>query len=517
MSGFAFPPPASGTQGPAVEVDYPRPAPGGGFIFPPPRVTDSGEDLEVAKLIGQQLAQWGDLAEWSAETTRNQGEVIDTYGDALATKVGPEAVPTIAPLSQAINRRADPTFQLSDFMVPLMSGSTDAAGHNHVHTVTTSASGLRQAASTKGTIYYAFITPLINRAYEQLNFMVSAVSATPCRMDVAVSVLDPASKVLTRQVLVVDAAAGLTFNEAVVTVTFPRWVATQGSYVCIQWLQHGTGEARRLLGLDEPPRPLTDMVFPPKISAVNQTPGLTAIPATIDGSSSTAMNFPGIWFIPYAEMSEAISVVLRMFQDPFTSDTNRWITRPWVGLTDAQVRVQSTGWAGVPTTLFIATGTRAAVYDTPLSTDRVQVSGRALADSSAVGPGAFSFLAVRTTNNMTAGVGVFYSVDTIQIRTWVTSHADNIHTASTVRASAAFAFGDSREFTAVWEYGVLTVVDELGTPIISWADTVTLPEPRYRFLGIGFQRITGASSPRLDHWVARDLPVEDEDDEEEEV
>lgn len=441
---------------------------------------------------------------------QNLGTVVDSYGDALKEKVGPEAVPTIAPLSQAINRRADPTFQLSDFMSPPMSG-TDSRGD----TVTVNPGALKAAANVKGRRYFSFITPLINRAYEQLNFMVSGVSGTPCRMDVAVYVLDGATKSLTRQVLVEDAAAGLTFNESVVTVTFPRWVATQGSYVCISWLQHGTGEVRSLLGLDEAQRPLWDGVFPPKISARSDSTAHTTLPATVDGSSASAVNFAGYWFNPYAELSEAISVILRYFQDPFTSDSNQWIARPWVGLTDNQIRVSVFGWAGIPQTAFITAGTRAAVYDTPLSTDWVTVAALALADSAAVGPGAFSFLAVRTTNNMTTGVGVFYSVDTIQIRTWNVGHADQIHASSTVRATTSWTLGTSSTFSATWEDGVLTVRDENEATLISWSDTVTSAEARYRFTGIGFERTGGASSPRLDHWVARDLPAPDDEEESE--
>lgn len=102
-------------------------------------------------------------------------------------------------------------------------------------------------------VHYAFITPLINRAYEQLNFMVSAVSGTPQQMDVAVYTLDPATKALTRQVYEPNVGAGLPFNESVVTVTFPRWVAEQGSYVCIACTSRARGKRDNCWGWRNPP------------------------------------------------------------------------------------------------------------------------------------------------------------------------------------------------------------------------------------------------------------------------
>lgn len=499
-----FPPPSSGGGAAGVEPAYPSAPERPGFVFPPPRQS-SGSVRDAGRYVGEKLRDVTDTADWAAETSRNQGEVIDSYGEALSTKVGPEAVPTIAPLSQTINRRADPTFQLSDFMAPKMYG-TDSRGD----TVTVSPSGLSAGASTSGVVYYAFITPLINRAYEQLNFMVSEVSGTPRQMDVGVYTLDPVTKQLTRQVYEPNVGAGLPFTESVVTVTFDRWVAEQGSYVCIAWYQSGTGEARQLLGLEESKRPLTNMVFPPKISA-RSTVGTGGLDSVIDGGSASRVNFSGYWFTPYAELSEAISVILRFFQDPFTADTNQNIARPWVTLTSNLIRISNEGWAGVPNYLVIQLGAYCAVYDTPMSTDRVQISARALERNYETT--AFSFIALRTTNNMNAGVGVFYNATTIQIRTWSGTDAEGIRSSATVRASASWTLGTSREFTAQWLDGVITVYDELGTAIISWADTVTLPEPRYRFTGIGFERISGASSPRLDHWVARDLPDDEEEEE----
>lgn len=454
---------------------------------------------------------------WLGEERANTGQVISDYGDALKDKVSSWAVPTVSPLSQTINRRADPTFQLSDLMVPrptiTLSGRTNrAGGDSHDHDLgsfatATNSWSIPRGADVKGRTYLAFLTPAINRAYEQLNFMVSEVT-DPCQMDVAVYVVDDEDRTLVRQVLVEDAASSLGFGEAVVAVTFDQWVATQGSYIAVVWLQHGTGNTRQILGLDDTPRPLSNAIFPRKISAIHPSTGMTSLPTTLSGD--TQVDFESLWFTPYAELSENVGVELRSFQDPFTRNSTGYITRPWVGLTDQLVSVNNDGWAGVPTSLVINYGARAAIYETPLSTDRVQVSAHVLAGT---GDGtAYSFVALRTTNNMGIGVGVFYNAHTIQIRSWDTGSAEQVYDLSTVRASTSWTLGSAREFTVTWEAGEVAVYDESNTAILSWTDTITQPVSRYRFVGMGFQRLSGTSSPRLDHWGARDLPPAEEEE-----
>ena len=444
---------------------------------------------------------------WLGDERANTGQVISDYGDALKDKVSSWAVPTVSPLSQTINRRADPTFQLSDMLAPIMTG-TDSRGA----TVSTLPSQLQRGAGTKGRAYYSFITPAINRAYSQLNFMVSEVASPACRMDVALYVVNDEDRTLVRQVLVEDAASSLGFAESVVTVTFDQWVATQGSYIAVVWLQHGAGNTRQILGLDDTPRPLSNAMFPRKISAIHPSTGMTSLAATLDGD--TQVDFESFWFTPYAELSENVGVELRYFQDPFTSDTTQYITRPWIGLTSQKIHVSANGWAGVPSMLVIGFGARAAIYETPLSTNRVQVSARVLGGFSESGDGtAYSFVALRTTNNMGIGVGVFYNAHTIQIRSWATGSAKLIYDLSTVRASTPWTLGSAREFTVTWEDGEVAVYNENNAAILSWTDTVTQPVARYRFTGMGFQRLTGTSSPRLDHWGARDLPPVEEEEE----
>lgn len=495
------------------EVEYASAAPpAGGFILPPPRRSRDAV-REVTRRVGEELARVREVADVTAVDLSNMGVVVANYGDQLETKVEPWAVPTVAPLSSTINRRADPSFQLSDFSVPQF--RAEYSDRDDVSTKTRYIEpgdvtwSLPTGGMTKGRIYFTFITPAINRVYERLNFMAAAVSS-PCRMDVGIYVVDEATSQLVRQVDVPDAGAGIGTGESVVSVTFEPWVATQGSYIAVVWVQSGTGNARGVYGLNEVPRPLPTAYFPRKISAMSGATTYTGLPATFDGTDATVVDF-SLLFTPYVELSENIGIELKAYHDAFTSSSNRYATRPWVGLTDAKVRIQSAGWAGVPTTLVISYGTRAALYESPLSTDRVEVVARALVDS-AVGPGAWSFLAVRTTNNMRVGVGVFYSVDTVQIRSWSVGSAEDIHTGSVVRASSSWVIGESATFSAVWDAGELVVYDDLGVAVLSWVDTVTVAEPRYRFVGIGFERISGASSPRLDDWVARDL-ADDEDEE----
>jgi hypothetical protein len=428
----------------------------------------------------------------------NQGAVLVDYGEALERKVEPWAVPTVAPLSSTINRRADPTFQLSDFMVPLVRGTSDAAGHNHQHTTTSSAYQLNRGAGTKNRLYVAFITPAINRAYEQLNFMVSEVT-TPCQLDVAVYVVAE-DRSMSRQVLAVNAGAGLALTEALVTVTFPRWVATQGSYVAVAWLQHGSGNPRMILGLDDTPRPLTNVVFPRKISAIHTSTTVASLPASIDGT--TQLDFTGYWFTPYAELSEDIGSEIRSFHDGF--DKTGFLPRPWVAMTPDWPVYAQNGTAGVHGFNAFLNGPRIALYDQPLATDRVSIRAYAKANSSS----SFSFVAVRTTNNMGTGVGVFYSGTTIQIRSWTGLDPNSLYSSSTVRVSAPFSLSSDRAFSAEWIDGVLTVYDAGGTQLLTWTDTVTQEVAAHRFVGIGTQAASNYAGPLLDAWYARDVPAE---------
>lgn len=429
---------------------------------------------------------------------QNQGRVLMDYGEALERKVEPWAVPTVAPLSATINRRADPTFQLSDFMVPLMRGTSDAAGHNHQHTTTTAAFQLNRGAGTIGRTYLAFITPAINRAYTQLNFMVSEVANPPARMDVAIYVVGE-DRTLTRQVLAVDAGAGIGLGEAVVSVPFPTWVATQGSYIAVTWLQHGAGNPRSILGLDDTPRPLTNLVFPRKISAIHPTTGMTSLPASIAGTSQVDFGF---WFTPYAELSEDIGVELRAFSDGFNQAG--YLQRPWVIMTNERARAQD-GHVGTRLDWLAPLGRYVAMYDTPLSTGDVEV--RAQVRRHAPSATAWSFVAVRASNNLLRGVGVFFNYTRVEIRSWTATGSGQIEQQATTRAGRDYAVSDGEYLTVAHQGGVVRVLAGDGQQLLEWTDTATPEGPAHRFLGIGFS-LTGAGnvSPRLNSWHARDLP-----------
>ncbi|MCT1710701.1 hypothetical protein M3B38_01685 [Dietzia cinnamea] len=506
MSGFEFPPPQKAQQAAGGEVEYPDAPVGGRFIFPPPRVTDTSDAEETLRLFGHQLSAWGDLTQWAAETSRNQGQVLADYGEALERKVEPWAVPTIAPLSATINRRADPTFQLSDFMVPLVRGTSDNAGHNHQHTTTSAAYRLNRGMATKNRLYCAFITPAINRAYEKLHFMVSEVTS-PCRMDVGIYVVTE-DRVLARQVAALDVGVGLSLGETLVTVDFPRWVATQGSYVAITWLQHGTGNTRSILGLDDTPRPLTNLVFPRKISAIHTSTSVPSLPVSIDGT--TALDFEGYWFTPYAELSEDIGIELRSFTEAWPK-LGGPIGRPWVPLTEYGI-----GSDGGHTAAF-GSGLRVSMYDTPLSTDRVRVRSSIYKDSSP-DPGRRSTLIVRGTNNLTSGLGLSaISKTRYELIQWagraVDSDVDWNDRTVLATIPRAPRQGDRLEIDFLDGVATVRIND---TPVVDGLPVSGMVGPAYRYLGIQNRRqafILADYSPWFGPWSARDLPAEAGDDE----
>lgn len=497
------PPEPTGRVDDWEKVDYPRGTPGPGWVIPPPqRIGDPMR--EVTRRVGEELARVRESADGAVEGVANLGTVVADYGDVLDRKVEPWAVPTVAPLSQAINRRADATFQLSDFMVPRLR-SQDGSEWRDV------SASVALGWNQKNRVYLAFITPAINRAYERLHFMVGEVS-DPCAMDVAVYVTDE-YRVLRRQVHEVNVAVSTA--RSVVTVTFDEWVATQGSYVAIGFVQYGSGNARSLLGLNDTERPLDfNLVFPPRIGAYFLTSS-SVLPQTIDGGSD--LTFDSDWFVPYAELGEALGEVLVSHHDAFS--TTGWLSRPWVTLTD-QGAYAGEGSVGVIRNIVtgFSAGPRAVVYDTPLATEfnEVEVVVGHVPSSTPYS----TWATVRSNNNLSSGLALWMSPgQPYQLRRWTTGDVHNARDSSVVVGQAASATPQWWDVARIrYDHGQVTV----------WVNDVEViseyvggfEEQRFRFLGLGFDKHTNGNvyGIRLEDWSARDIPAgEGEDDVEDDI
>lgn len=455
------------------------------------------------------------IEDWATKDLHNVGAVIEDYGTAIEelgkNRVMPWAVPTVAPLSQSINRRADPTFQLSDLMSPLMRGRSDAAGHNHQHDTTSEPYQMQRGMNTKGRIYYAFITPAVTRAYTQLNFMVSDV-VDPCRMDIAVYVVD-SERNLERQVHQTDVLASLGIGEAVVTANFPTFVAEQGSYLAIAFLQHGTGNSRYILGLDDTPRPLTGAVFPPKISATNQQTGRTSLPDTIDGNLVQQVDFAGYWFTPYAELSEDVGIDYKMFTE--TWGHGAFAPRPWVTLGPRGIYSHTDRFAGAWT----AFGYHVSMYDTPLATDYVRV--RTSIAGVSTNNDRRSTIVFRGTNDLRSGVGLSaIGPDSgngrYELISWSNRDAGSNWDNRTVLATINVTPVQGHVIEVDYLDGVVDVRIN-NTQLIAGLAVGGPVGAAGRFVGIQAERtgnvITAYPSPRFGAWSARDLPQSSGEDE----
>ena len=470
------------------------------------------------------------IEDWATKDLHNLGTVIEDYGSTLEelgqNRVVPWAVPTVAPLSQSINRRADPTFQLSDLMSPTanvaLSGRTERGGsdpHSHAlgsNASTTTTWSMPAGCNVKGRIYYAFITPAVTRAYTQLNFMVSAVT-DPCRMDIAVYLVDQ-DRGLTRQVHQTDALASLGIGESVVAVNFETFVAEQGSYLAVAFLQHGTGNSRYILGLDDTPRPLLGSIFPPKISATNQVTGRTSLPDTIDGNLVQQVDFAGYWFTPYAELSEDVGIDYKMFTENWP-DIGGQIGRPWVALTSRGIG----SYGGY--TAAGGSGVRVSMYDQPLSTDRVRIRTSV---HRVYGSSEPSTIIVRAASDMRSGLGLQviphhdgHSVGRYELISWSGQNPNRdwltgvtvLHTVN-VRPAAG------HQLEIDYLDGLVTVRIN-GTEVVTDRSVSGQSGAARRFVGLQLERTTvflsGFPSPQLGPWSARDLPEDSgggDDDEE---
>ena len=454
----------------------------------------------AAQIVNQQ--QLADVENRVGEQVNNVGEVLLDYGDALNTKVESWAVPTVAPLSQTINRRADASFQMQGFLHPLFSATykDDDGTSTSTRTIQTDDVNWQfpPTGTTKGRTYLTFLTPAINRVYERLNFMVTSVSS-PCRMDVRIFTVDKDTLQLTMQVDLPNVSIPL--SEAVASIEFDPWVATQGSYVCVAILQSGTGDTRSIFGLRELVRPLSNAIFPRKIGALHTATDMTSIPSVIEGE--TEVDFTGYWNALYVELSENVGDRPAQYFEPWP-DVGA-IGRPWVRLTSTSV-YSGGGWVGAS-----GFGYRVAIYDSPLTSENSQVRStvHTLYDSNY----RRATLIARTTSNGRSGIGL--SVINLgsdngryELIAWTDSAPDADWDTRTVLATVP---DDPK-------VGDDLVVDYIAGEAIFYLNgveraRVSAPaynNPQHRFVGVQTERtgniVTAYPSPRLGHWTARDLP-----------
>lgn len=522
MSGFEFPPPVRARAGFDGGPGYREGKPGGSFILPPAAASSAEEEAyESARALGTQLGQWGDTADWAAVQGQNLGEVVETYGTAIEDlgkdRVMPWAVPTVAPLSQSINRRADATFQLQGFMsldnpftgVSGIGGSIND-GTRHDHGVGTYRVNTRLAEgwAEGNRTYLAFITPSVTRLYNGIDFMVGATSGTPAVLDFALFLTDEnrqlTSLISTQRVQPAEVGTG----RQVISRTFTPTLVQQGDYIAVAVRQFSTGAIRPLLGVFDVDRPLKNATFPRKITARwNST---SAIPTTINGE--TELDFTADWFIPYIELSEDIGVDYKVFTETWPDVGEA--RRPWVALTSRGINSSGgyTAAAGV--------GVRVSMYDTPLSTDRVRVRtsiNRVFANSEP------STLIVRATNDLRSGLGLQviphhdgFSTGRYELITWSNQNPGRDWLAGkTVLRTIDLRPAAGHLLEVDYLDGQVTVRIN-NNPYVVDQTVGGQSGPARRFVGIQSERtgniLAYFPSPWFGPWSARDLPQDDDGD-----
>lgn len=470
------------------------------------------------------------IEDWATKDLHNLGEVITDYGSAIEDlgkdRVMPWAVPTVAPLSESLNRRADATFQLQGFMSlsnPLTGRSAgetswgDNDNRAHDHGVGTYAVNARLAEgwAEGNRTFLAFITPSVTRLYDGIDFMVGATTGTPAVMDFALFRTDE-NRQLTSMIGVQRIEpAEVGTGRQVVSRTFTPTLVQQGEYIAVAVRQFATGSVRPLLGLFDVDRPLKNSMFPRKITARRNS--TDAIPETINGE--TELDFEADWFIPYIELSEDIGIDYRVFNEnwPNTGAAQR----PWVAVTPTGIR-SSGGYTAAG-----GTGVRVSMYDQPLSTDRVRIRTSVHRVYASSEP---STIIVRAASDMRSGLGLQviphddgFSVGRYELISWSGQNPNRdwltgvtvLHTVN-VRPAAG------HQLEVDYLDGLVTVRIN-GTEVVTDRSVSGQSGPARRFVGLQLERTTvflaGFPSPHLGPWSARDLPESDgggDDDEDDE-
>ena len=523
MARFEFPPPASASGDGWEKVDYPTGDGSGGFIFPPPRGGGSGDLAESTWELGEAVGQWRDQVTSTADEVHNIGEVLVDYGDALddlnVNRVEPWAVPTVAPLSQTINRHADATFQLQGFMgldLPLAGNTRGSDGHFHALTGDHADAGRVEPGLARGwaehsVSYYAFITPAVTRAYGQITFMLDEVPGSSAGSFYYSIYVTDENRVLREQFRSELLTGELGLGRSVVTFSFPTFVATQGSYIAVGVEQlESTGPTRPLLGLYEVRRPISvSQYFPPRIAA-RRTSTAGLLPPVVDGESELDFEHPDAWFVPYIELSENLGTDYRTFTEGWFYNGPQ-IGRPWVSLTSRGI-----GSGGGYTSAY-GVGVRVSMYDTPLSTDHIRVRTsmyRVFANSEP------STLIIRGTNDLRSGLGLQaiphhdgHSTGRFELISWSNQNPGRDWlTGKTVIRTINIRPAASQTIEVDYLDGVVTVRINANPYVL---DHVVSGQsgPARRFVGIQSERtgnILGYfPSPWFGPWSARDLPMGD--------
>ena len=503
MAGFQFPPPASESGDGWEDVDYPTADRGGRFILPPPRRTAGGDVDEVAQRISDEISWIRDTARdaWEGvgeveDRIDNQGQVLTDYGDQLEAfdrdRVMPWAVPTVAPLSQTVNRWADATYQIGNMLTPHTYANAPNVIGDWDHTTRR---------------HFVFITPAVTRAYSQINIMIGElVSGTAPVWEFAIYVMDENGSMerVYGPHRFTD-GLGLGSEMATIPLTDPV-VVDQGSYVAVGFRKVSGGE-RYLLGLLRMDYPLPAGVLPPGLSG--RMAGGGELPALVD--ARTQIDFGPERFVPYVELSEAVKIPLRHFTENWP-DEGRERGRPWVPLTS-----QGIGSSGGHTSAH-GVGLRVSMYDTPLSTDYARVRTSIVNDGQGTGSNSRrSTLIVRGTNDLRSGVGLSAISHTrYELIQWsnLDVDADTEWNNRTLVASIPRVPQEGDQIEVDYLDGLVTVRIN-GQAYVDDQPVTAAPGATGRFLGIQNRRqalIGAAYSPWFGPWSARDLPQANGDD-----
>lgn len=466
------------------------------------------------------LMGWRDKTDDSVEQTANNVTNATTQIRSLTSDLGvvddevtrikrerafTVDVPNNLPMWQSLNPLEDVTFPriLLDAAPKYVRDRTmdgpNAALGTHWHGLEKSDAPFHN--TTKGVLHLGFIRAPRARVYNQVGFVVDAVTS-PCALYVAVYRVTDSGLEIEWTSSDISSLIGQNKSEVRLDITENGELLDisvgGGEYLAVGILQSGSGNARRLasVAMDPIAVPSAWALFPSKINGTFPT---STVPNALTMQQTSFETDAVMWMCLGQAIDDGPPDFVQ-YSDSFDRPNSDSLGRNWT------IRSDSGGGIGVSGNAAAVSGgqdgTRTGLWTYPLNYDDQTVG--AVIGSPA--NSSMSYLLLRGNASFTRGTGIQFTKSELRlVRLTAINHWELIP--GTVTA-VSLKSGDEVELRARgWTYTVLVN----GHLVLTWQDSaatkLTQRGKEYRFVGLGVFRVLWQNSTSFQSWRAADIPL----------